>query len=279
MTKIQALFPVAVGACLAISCCHRAGAASKDAILAQAAKACRTNEMDWVEGLYSLNPMVRGSSLQNLKRVPDIAEICFPRLEELLADRFVWDPFRMASVGEEAAGVLRRIGGNKAFSLAVAATTNRNVVVRRNAVWAFPFQRNGRATSEAAPFLEKLLHDKDKTVRNRAAKSLSGMDMSLFGNDPERWCSWYENSGWQSPSPQDYAYFAVFLEDSRCGPKVYAPLDPEKRETYPYPCFHAIWAPRQFGRILSIEKIENGKVVWSKSYGPGQSLPEREVFY
>ena len=109
-----------------------------------------------------------------------------PRVAELLSDGTICDPFRMASVGEEAAGLISHMakkGVTEAFDAAVAASTNSSARVRRNAVWAFPIVR-GRAATNAVPHLLALVRDHDRETRNRAARALSGIRMEPFGNDP-----------------------------------------------------------------------------------------------
>ena len=277
----QAIFGLslfAIFGVVAISCCSFARATDKEQILRQATAMCSSNELQWVEELYSLNPMHRGNALQRLRSYPNAAKIAFLRVGELLSDGCVWDPFCMATVGEEAAGLLDCIGGEAAFDIAVSASTNRSATVRRNAVWAFPEER-GRATTNAVPFLKALLFDKDRVVRNRAAKSLSGLDMSKFGDSPEAWLHWFENSAWHSPSRQDYDYFAVYEQDRRLGPQVYAPLDAARLSAYTNRYYHVVWTDGKLGRIQSIEKIENGKLVWARTFASDQSLPERDQLY
>ena len=270
---------LAICGIVAFSCCSFARATDKEQILRQAAATCSSNELQWVEELYSRNPMHRGNALQRLGSYPNAARLALPRVGELLSDGSIWNPFCMASVGEEAAGLLDHIGGETAFDIAVSASTNRSATARRNAVWAFPLERNGRATANAVPVLKALLSDKDRVVRNRAAKSLSGLDMSKFGDSPEAWLHWYENSAWHSPSRQDYAYFAVYEQDRRLGPQVYAPLDAARLSAYTNRYYHVVWTGGKLGRIQSIERIENGKVVWIRTFASDQSLPERDQLY
>lgn len=259
--------------------CTLSAEQNKEQILQESRSQCSPKEQQLIEKLYSRNPLDRGCALYELISFPNAAKIAYPRVEELLSDNLIYDPFKMARVGEEAAFLLSYFDDEKAFDIAVAATTNRSTVVRRNAAWAFARGENGRAATNAVPILKKLLTDKDRTVRDRAARELSGVDMSMFNYDLEAWIHWYENSACYSASRQAYAYFAIYEQNKQVGPKVYAPLDSAKISAYTNEYYHVIWAPGAFGRILSIEKIKQGKTLWLRTFGPGQSVEERDRFY
>lgn len=263
----------------ALSCLSMAKAANKEQLLNQASGMFPTNVLQWVEDLYSINPMLRGNALQRLCSYPEAAEICLPRIAELLSDNVLWDPFSGARVGEEAAGLLDHIGGEKAFEIAVAASTNRNTTARRNAIWAFPTGTNGRVATNAIPVLKTLLTDKDDITRNRAAKSLSGLDFSKFNGNQEAWSHWFENSGWKSPNFWDYEFFAIYEQTRKFGPKVYAPLDSTKIDRYTNTYFRVNWSNEPFRRIQTIEKIEKGKVKWIRTFDKTQAIPEREQLF
>lgn len=239
---------------------------------------CTDEEFRLVKKLYSSKSMDRGDALDALREHQQIVSLVLPRVVSLLSDSNVWDPFSRATVGEEAASLLKCVGGNVVFSIAETAATNCNVIARRNSVWIFP-SKFGRAETNAVPVLTRMTLDDDSIVRNRAARKLSGMDMTKFNNNRDLWLHWFENSAWNSPRFQDYSFFAIF-EDSRIrGPSVSAPLDITKIPSFTNSYYHVTWTKDDFGRIQEVEKIEKGKIVWKKHYAPGESNSIREQLF
>ena len=283
MKRLALLLPLLAIAVLTVwlAAAPARAAVPKQELLDAAESRCTEEERAWIGLLYSNNPIERGGVLGYFRATDAAATIALPRVAELLSDGTICDPFRMASVGEEAAELISHMaekGVTEAFDAAVAASTNRNARVRRNAAWAFPIVR-GRAATNAVPHLLVLLRDRDRETRNRAAQALSGVRMEPFGNDPGRWMHWYEHSDWTSPDRHSYRYFALFSDGTRAGPQVHAPLDATRIGTYTNEYFEVRFAPGQFGRIVEVKKHEGGQTVWTRSYTPKQSHPERDELY